>query len=224
MAGGLTSTGIALSEQASHSVSSALRFYGLGKEENLRIGKDAMSKAARASFAWHNLIGMRGTTTTSTTRPAHPPPSYIKETTPEPIAIPVFNSETAASTVRKVGTVSSKVREAMRRLHVSATTLRAIGGQAAAMSVIASRMGHLLAILPTGAGKTDVWLTPLPAAVWEGTTRMVINLSPSVALADDVTKQVIRHGLRAIRLSTERPGVLRTPGPLLRRAPLEIYR
>ncbi|KAI9359177.1 hypothetical protein DFJ73DRAFT_757648 [Zopfochytrium polystomum] len=205
----LSQVGVALTLQAGHSVKTALKYYGLTQEDVVGVNESAMGAFLAASNKWHQFLGLGEDSLVS------------KDTDGDGDAVVVVSAKNFESLkvkaypdkdhlkkpsctvhpVLKTGPVPSSVITALRSIHSGKDiVLRANGGQAKAIflaSTSSSTPQHLLAALPTGTGKTEIWLAPLKAEREHGKPLCVLFLTPFVALGKDIVRRVEKAGLEA---------------------------
>ncbi|KAI9342103.1 hypothetical protein DFJ73DRAFT_762302 [Zopfochytrium polystomum] len=205
----LSQVGVALTLQAGHSVKTALKYYGLTQEDVVGVNESAMGAFLAASNKWHQFLGLGEDSLVS------------KDTDGDGDAVVVVSAKNFESLkvkaypdkdhlkkpsctvhpVLKTGPVPSSVITALRSIHSGKDiVLRANGGQAKAIflaSTSSSTPQHLLAALPTGTGKTEIWLAPLKAEREHGKPLCVLFLTLFVALGKDIVWRVEKAGLEA---------------------------
>ncbi|KAI9318884.1 hypothetical protein DFJ73DRAFT_925648 [Zopfochytrium polystomum] len=206
----LSQVGVALTLQAGHSVKTALKYYGLTQEDVVGVNESVMGAFLAASNKWHEFLGLGDDSLMS------------KDADGDDEAIVVVSAKNFESlkvkaypdkdhlrepscivhAVLKTGPVPSSVMTALRSIHSGKDiVLRANGGQAKAIffasTSSSSTPKHLLAALPTGTGKTEIWLGPLKAERQCGKPLCVLFLTPFVALGKDIVRRVEKAGLEA---------------------------
>ena len=154
-----------LALQSAHSTAIADQYYGVDEEEFSNCPSHRTWEFLHASVSWHRLLELDGISETEDTTPILPPPPpsqhnplMITQTNIHPINlgqdIPFQDAITNAF-----------IRSALRILHPATPNSPPAHfkspQQAIAVSRVLARDSPLLVILPTGGGKTDVWLIPL---------------------------------------------------------------
>ncbi|KAE8238954.1 hypothetical protein A4X13_0g8309 [Tilletia indica] len=207
---GLGAGGVGMAEQAGHSVRTALQCYGIDAAMSRGLSWSHLDQMALASFQWHKLIGLdsgyqaaaKPTATASSSAREHPP-AILNAPGPSTLSIPRPATSSVAPTAQgqilKTTPLSAKAKAAFVKLHGEDATFRANGGQATATAAFFSGLGHLLSILPTGAGKTDVWLSYVLAHLEE--KRILVYIAPFVALLQDIVTRCYNVGLRIQAMS-----------------------
>ena len=205
-------------KQAAHSAATAEQHYGLNSEELPDCPSRAMWEFLMVSLHWHRFLGLvveaneqlesqSSTECYSTSKAiSEEPPSGISSTIRKLMHdSPNDDQDPLASNCKRPKLTTIRM-DFMKPLNTIChhedmiTALRALHGtnarfrsseQSLAVSRVSAGDSPLLVVLPTGGGKTDVWLLPALCQ----SARITIVVSPLTALTNDIIRRAKASGV-----------------------------
>lgn len=191
-----------LDEQACHSSTTATSWYAKSNLDHRYLGRDALHAFQICSTKWHRLLGLedshshQGDPVSEDTRilPTLDPPV---ESIPLSLACSRIECPTPRSTVSTSQLMPGDADESfsilrhLRRFYQDQTAMFKSIHQARALELILKRDQDLLVVLPTGGGKSLLFM--LPAFI--ETKLMTVVVVPLVALTEDLLNRCVQSGI-----------------------------
>ena len=206
-----SSLNVILDHQAAHSTPTASRYYARSKnEDHPAIDRDAGYDFFRASIAWHNLIDMPWDTSSSSGSSGDgniitPASRTINNTSVNNYNTTIVVSSSSSSSKGKrlqsnsssndIDSLCNKLlTEGLNKFYATDNSAKFKSlEQYRATLLIFERKHDVLAIMPTGAGKTLTFL--LPAYIENNIT---IVIEPLIVLVDEMIDRCERKGINCI--------------------------
>lgn len=195
-----------LDSQAGHSQQAASRLYGRSNFDHPSIGRDEFQLYRLASVEWHRLLHLDSDRLPATW-PSPPQNSPAAGSTPPAVNVHHHHHH-AIKVVRSVGDVHKT--DDIPSLACSDSALRGLlelghtkfksPHQAQAIHRILDRQEDLLVVLPTGGGKTLLFL--LPALVESG-RRTTVVVCPFVALRKEMLRSLEENARISVQVYSD---------------------